>query len=83
MQPEILTKTRALPYNCRRAPPVNLPNAITLGRIFLVPLLVVVMLTKFDGPLVFGVSKITGWINLVILGPFRRFSGHILKQNLP
>jgi CDP-diacylglycerol--glycerol-3-phosphate 3-phosphatidyltransferase len=36
---------------------VNLPNAITLGRIFLVPLLVVVMLTKFDGPLVFGVSN--------------------------
>ena len=36
---------------------MNLPNAITLGRIFLVPLLVVVMLTKFNGPLVFGVSN--------------------------
>jgi CDP-diacylglycerol--glycerol-3-phosphate 3-phosphatidyltransferase len=36
---------------------VNLPNAITLGRIFLVPLLVVVLLTKFDGREVFGVSN--------------------------
>jgi CDP-diacylglycerol---glycerol-3-phosphate 3-phosphatidyltransferase len=36
---------------------VNLPNAITLGRIFLVPLLVVVLLTKFDGWQLFGVSK--------------------------
>jgi CDP-diacylglycerol--glycerol-3-phosphate 3-phosphatidyltransferase len=36
---------------------VNLPNAITLGRIFLVPLLVVVLLTKFDGRDVFGLSN--------------------------
>jgi len=36
---------------------VNLPNAITLGRIFLIPLLVVVLLTKFDGWQLFGVSK--------------------------
>lgn len=36
---------------------MNLPNALTLGRIFLVPLLVVVLLTKFEGRLVFGVSK--------------------------
>jgi CDP-diacylglycerol--glycerol-3-phosphate 3-phosphatidyltransferase len=36
---------------------VNLPNAITLGRIFLVPILVVVLLTKFDGLKLFGVSK--------------------------
>jgi CDP-diacylglycerol---glycerol-3-phosphate 3-phosphatidyltransferase len=36
---------------------VNLPNAITLGRIFLVPLLVVVLLTKFDGWNLFGVNK--------------------------
>ena len=37
--------------------PMNLPNALTLGRIFLVPLLVVVLLTKFEGRLVFGVPK--------------------------
>ena len=36
---------------------MNLPNAITLGRIFLVPLLVVVLLTKFEGRLIFGVRK--------------------------
>jgi len=36
---------------------VNLPNAITLGRIFLVPLLVVVLLTEFEGRRVLGVPK--------------------------
>ena len=36
---------------------MNLPNALTLGRIFLVPLLVVVLLTKFEGKLIFGVRK--------------------------
>jgi CDP-diacylglycerol--glycerol-3-phosphate 3-phosphatidyltransferase len=36
---------------------VNLPNTLTLGRIFLVPLLVVVLLTSFDGRRVLGVSN--------------------------
>jgi CDP-diacylglycerol--glycerol-3-phosphate 3-phosphatidyltransferase len=36
---------------------MNLPNALTLGRIFLVPLLVVVLLTKFEAALVFGMRK--------------------------
>jgi len=36
---------------------VNLPNALTLGRIFLVPLLVVVLLTNFDGRELFGLSN--------------------------
>lgn len=36
---------------------MNLPNAITLGRIFLVPLLVVVLLTKFEGSAILGVPK--------------------------
>jgi len=36
---------------------LNLPNAITIGRIFLVPLLVVVLLTKFEGHLILGVRK--------------------------
>jgi CDP-diacylglycerol---glycerol-3-phosphate 3-phosphatidyltransferase len=40
----------------RRAP-VNLPNALTAVRIFLVPLLVVVLLTKFEGRLVLGIRK--------------------------
>jgi CDP-diacylglycerol--glycerol-3-phosphate 3-phosphatidyltransferase len=36
---------------------VNLPNAITIGRIFLVPLLVVVLLTNPKDIAIFGVSK--------------------------
>jgi CDP-diacylglycerol--glycerol-3-phosphate 3-phosphatidyltransferase len=36
---------------------VNLPNSLTLGRIFLVPLLVVVLLTKFPGRELAGVSN--------------------------
>jgi len=36
---------------------MNLPNALTVGRIFLVPLLVVVLLTKFEGRLILGVRK--------------------------
>src|SRR5215204_1504560 len=36
---------------------MNLPNAITLARIFLVPLLVVVLLTKFEGRQILGVRK--------------------------
>ena len=36
---------------------MNLPNALTLGRIFLVPLLVVVLLTNFEGPVILGVRK--------------------------
>jgi CDP-diacylglycerol--glycerol-3-phosphate 3-phosphatidyltransferase len=36
---------------------MNLPNALTLSRIFLVPLLVVVLLTKFEGRLVLGLPK--------------------------
>jgi CDP-diacylglycerol---glycerol-3-phosphate 3-phosphatidyltransferase len=36
---------------------MNLPNALTASRIFLVPLLVVVLLTKFEGRMIFGVRK--------------------------
>jgi CDP-diacylglycerol---glycerol-3-phosphate 3-phosphatidyltransferase len=36
---------------------MNLPNALTTARIFLVPLLVVVLLTKFEGRLIFGMRK--------------------------
>ncbi|HEV8393379.1 MAG TPA: CDP-alcohol phosphatidyltransferase family protein, partial [Vicinamibacterales bacterium] len=38
-------------------PLMNLPNALTLVRMFLVPLLVVVLLTEFEGHLVFGLPK--------------------------
>lgn len=36
---------------------MNLPNTLTLVRIFLVPLLVVVLLTEFEGRRILGVSK--------------------------
>src|SRR5437764_6338465 len=36
---------------------MNLPNTLTLVRIFLVPLLVVVLLTQFAGHRIFGVPK--------------------------
>ncbi len=36
---------------------MNLPNSLTLARIVLVPLLVVVLLTKFNGWEPFGISK--------------------------
>ena len=36
---------------------MNLPNSLTLARIFLVPLLVVVLLTRFEGTVIFGIGK--------------------------
>ena len=36
---------------------MNLPNALTVIRIFLVPLLVVVLLTEFEGRMILGVRK--------------------------
>ncbi len=47
---------------------MNLPNYLTLFRIFLVPLLVVVILTKFDGKEVLGITiliiaSITDWLD--------------------
>jgi CDP-diacylglycerol---glycerol-3-phosphate 3-phosphatidyltransferase len=36
---------------------MNLPNSLTVTRIFLVPLLVVVLLTKLKGPLILGLPK--------------------------
>jgi CDP-diacylglycerol--glycerol-3-phosphate 3-phosphatidyltransferase len=36
---------------------MNLPNSLTLARIFLIPLLVVVLLTNFEGRLILGVRK--------------------------
>lgn len=54
---------------------MNLPNAITLARIILVPLLVVVLLTKFEGKqilgvrhelvgaIIFAVASLTDWLD--------------------
>src|SRR5260370_40358980 len=52
---------------------MNLPNSLTVSRIFLVPLLVVVLLTKFEGrqilgipneivgAAIFGLASLTDW----------------------
>jgi CDP-diacylglycerol---glycerol-3-phosphate 3-phosphatidyltransferase len=54
---------------------VNLPNSLTVARIFLVPILVSVLLTKFEGRLVlglpvelvgaaiFGLASLTDWLD--------------------
>ena len=54
---------------------MNLPNSITIARIFLVPVLVSVLLTKFEGRLVlglpvelvagaiFGIASLTDWLD--------------------
>ena len=54
---------------------MNLPNSLTVTRIFLVPLLVVVLLTKFDGrsilgvpneivgAAIFGIASLTDWLD--------------------
>lgn len=54
---------------------MNLPNSLTVGRIFLVPLLVVVLLTKFEGrqvlglpvelvaAAIFGLASLTDWLD--------------------
>ena len=40
---------------------MNLPNALTISRIFLVPLLVVVLLTNFEGRNILGIpTEIVG-----------------------
>jgi CDP-diacylglycerol--glycerol-3-phosphate 3-phosphatidyltransferase len=44
-------------YGTLRHPHMNLPNALTLARIFLVPILVVVLLTEFEGRQILGISK--------------------------
>ena len=56
-------------------PFMNLPNTISVARIFLVPLLVSVLLTKFEGRLViglpvelvagaiFGIASLTDWLD--------------------
>ena len=36
---------------------MNLPNSLTLARIFLVPLLVVVLLTNLEVEVIFGIGK--------------------------
>jgi CDP-diacylglycerol--glycerol-3-phosphate 3-phosphatidyltransferase len=58
-----------------RQPRMNLPNTLTLVRMFLVPILVVVLLTEFEGrrivgvpkelvgAAIFGLASITDWLD--------------------
>jgi CDP-diacylglycerol---glycerol-3-phosphate 3-phosphatidyltransferase len=47
----------AVPATTSAPSSLNLPNALTVSRIFLVPLLVVVLLTKFEGRQILGIRK--------------------------
>jgi len=62
---------------------VNLPNALTLLRIFLVPILVALLLTRTDGGLflgtaVFGVGVLTDYLD----GYFARRRNQITKMGI-
>jgi CDP-diacylglycerol--glycerol-3-phosphate 3-phosphatidyltransferase len=59
MTPSATTSPPAepLPIPLGQGGSLNLPNALTVVRIFLVPILVVVLLTKFEGRLILGVRK--------------------------
>ena len=52
---------------------MNLPNTLTVARIFLVPVLVSVLLTKFEGRLVLGLP-----VELVAGGHLRHRLAHRL-----
>ncbi len=63
------------PSTLRRGKRMNLPNTLSVARIFLVPVLVSVLLTKFEGRLImglpvelvaaaiFGIASLTDWLD--------------------
>ena len=59
---------------------MNLPNALTVTRIFLVPLLVVVLLTKFEGHLIFGVPRQLAEVATSDFGRHVAALGEMLKR---
>jgi CDP-diacylglycerol---glycerol-3-phosphate 3-phosphatidyltransferase len=60
---------------------VNLPNSLTLGRIVLVPLLVVVLLTEFEGRRILGVSKeLVGAAIFAIASLTDFFDGYLARR---
>ena len=70
-----------------RALSVNLPNAITIGRIFLVPLLVVVLMTnpkdlyylgisrELLGAMIFAVASLTDWLDGYVARRTKQITG--------
>ena len=76
---------------------MNLPNTLTLVRMFLVPLLVVVLLTEFEGrqilgvpkelagAAIFGLASLTDWLDGYIARRRRRITvrvGDVVRQRV-
>jgi CDP-diacylglycerol--glycerol-3-phosphate 3-phosphatidyltransferase len=60
---------------------MNLPNSLTVSRIFLVPLLVVVLLTKFEGHQIFGVpTEIVGALIFAIASLTDWADGYLARR---
>jgi CDP-diacylglycerol--glycerol-3-phosphate 3-phosphatidyltransferase len=75
----MLTRPGSIHYR----PPVNLPNALTVLRMFLVPLLVVVLLTRVEGHLylgagIFGLAVLTDYLD----GYFARRRNEVTKLGI-
>jgi CDP-diacylglycerol--glycerol-3-phosphate 3-phosphatidyltransferase len=60
---------------------MNLPNSLTLGRIFLIPLLVVVLLTRFEGRMILGIRKeLVGALIFVLAAGTDWLDGYLARR---
>jgi CDP-diacylglycerol--glycerol-3-phosphate 3-phosphatidyltransferase len=60
---------------------MNLPNTLTLGRIFLIPLLVVVLLTNSEGRMLFGVGReLIGAVIFALAACTDWLDGHLARR---
>ena len=60
---------------------MNLPNTLTLGRIFLIPLLVVVLLTNSEGRMLFGVGReLVGAVIFVLAACTDWLDGYLARR---
>jgi CDP-diacylglycerol--glycerol-3-phosphate 3-phosphatidyltransferase len=61
---------------------MNLPNSLTVVRMFLVPLFVVVLLTEFEGPRIVGVSKeLLGAVIFAIASATDWLDGYLARRH--
>ena len=61
---------------------MNLPNSLTLVRMFLVPLFVVVLLTEFEGPRILGISKeLLGAVIFAIASATDWLDGYLARRH--